>query len=61
MNAPIFDRAMVLKLLALLAILGALIAVLPIPRFETSVKGIGFVSPIQKEAAAKFLAVETEW
>lgn len=61
MNAPIFDRAMMLKLFALFALIGMVIAVLPIPRFETEIKGIGFDSPIQKDTATKVLVVENDW
>lgn len=61
MNTPLFDRAMLLKLCTVFTLIGAVAAVLPIPRFDTQLNSIGFESPIQKEAAVKFSTIEQDW
>lgn len=61
MNTPIFDRTMVVKLFAVLTLIGAVVAVLPIPRFGADIKSVGLESPIQKELGVKFSAIEQDW
>ena len=61
MNTPLFDRTMVFKLLAVFTLLGAVVAVLPIPRFEPENKSVGFEAPLQKEAGMKFAVMEQSW
>lgn len=61
MNTPLFDRTMVVKLLAVFTLIGTVVAVLPIPRFGADIKGVGLESPIQKEIAVKFSAIEQKW
>jgi len=36
-------------------------AVLPIPLFGADIKGVGLESPLQKEAAVKFSAIEQDY
>ncbi|MBW4582811.1 MAG: hypothetical protein KME42_24860 [Tildeniella nuda ZEHNDER 1965/U140] len=61
MNTPLFDRAMLLKLVTVFTLIGAAAAILPIPRFDTQFNDTGFESPLQKEAAVKFSAIEQDW
>ena len=49
---------MVFKLLAIFTLIGTVAAVLPIPRFETENKSIGFEAPLQKEVGVKVLVLE---
>lgn len=61
MNTPLFNRAMLLKLLATFTLIGTVAAVLPIPRFDTQLNGISVESPLQKETAVKFSGIEQTW
>lgn len=61
MNTSLFDRTMVLKLFAVFSLIGTVVAVLPIPRFEADSRGAGVESPIQKEATVKFSAIEQDY
>ncbi|PSB27604.1 hypothetical protein [Stenomitos frigidus] len=61
MNSPLFNRTMLLKLLAVFTLIGAAVAVLPIPRFETETKSVGFEMPLQKETSVKLSAMEQGW
>ncbi|GEM_PF-1475713 len=61
MNTPLFDRLMVCKLFAVFTLIGTVMAVLPIPLFGADIKGVGLESPLQKEAAVKFSAIEQDY
>jgi hypothetical protein len=61
MNTPLFDRAMLLKLAAVFTLIGAVAAVLPIPRFEAQINGIGTEPYLEKATAIKFSTIEQAW
>lgn len=62
MNTSLFDRTMVVvKLFAVFTLIGAVVAVLPIPRFGADIKGVGVESPIQKEIGVKLSAIKQTW
>ena len=58
MNAPLFNHTMVFKLLAIFTLIGAVAAVVPIPRFETENKSVGFEAPMQKAVSVRVAVLE---
>ena len=61
MNTPLFDRAMLLKLAAVFTLIGAVAAILPIPRFEAEINSASAESPLEKATAIKFSTIEQAW
>ncbi|HEY9883952.1 MAG TPA: hypothetical protein V6C98_10130 [Thermosynechococcaceae cyanobacterium] len=61
MNTPLFDRAMLIKLTAVFTLIGAVAAILPIPRFEAQINGVGTESPLEKATAVRFSTIEQAW
>ncbi|XHX79248.1 MAG: hypothetical protein RBJ76_04755 [Stenomitos frigidus ULC029] len=61
MNTPLFDRTMLLKLATVFTLIGAVAAVLPIPRFEAEINGVGTESSLEKATAVKFSTIEQSW
>jgi hypothetical protein len=60
MNTPLFDRTMVVKLFAVFTLLGTVVAVLPIPRFNAD-SSVGLEPTSHRETTAKFAAIEQAW
>lgn len=61
MNAPLFNRAMTCKLFAVFTLIGTVVAVLPIPRFNADIKGVALEAPIHRETAVKLSALDQAW
>ncbi|MBD2038777.1 hypothetical protein H6F86_00715 [Phormidium sp. FACHB-592] len=61
MNTPLFDRAMLLKLAAVFTLIGAVAAVLPIPRFEAEINSFDTESSLEKATAVRFSTIEQAW